>query len=377
MATSAIGPGFLTQTTVFTQQLLASFGFVILLSILLDIGAQLNIWRVLTVSELRAQDIANKVLPGLGYFIAALIVLGGFVFNIANVGGSGLGLNVLTGVSVESGAVLSAGIAVLLFWVKEFGKALDAFAKILGVIMILLTAYVAVKAQPPLVEVAHRSFIPMEIDFTAIVTLVGGTVGGYISFAGAHRLLDAGIKGESNLSEVNRSAVSGIVVTGVMRSVLFLAVLGVVIGGGLLDPKNPAASVFQLAVGEIGYRIFGLVLWCAAITSIIGCAYTSISFLRSIHPVLEKQQRLLITLFIIISTIIFVFIGNPVKLLVSAGAINGFILPISLSVILIASRKSSIVKSYRHPIWMQGAGWIVVALMSWMSVFVLVTYFKG
>jgi Mn2+/Fe2+ NRAMP family transporter len=50
MATSAVGPGFLTQTTVFTKQLLASFGFVILLSVILDIFAQLNIWRVLSVS---------------------------------------------------------------------------------------------------------------------------------------------------------------------------------------------------------------------------------------------------------------------------------------------------------------------------------------
>ena len=42
----------------------ASFGFVILLSILLDIGAQLNIWRIVAVSEKKAQDIANQVLPG-------------------------------------------------------------------------------------------------------------------------------------------------------------------------------------------------------------------------------------------------------------------------------------------------------------------------
>lgn len=46
MATSAIGPGFLTQTATFTGSLLASFGFVILVSIILDIGAQLNIWRI-------------------------------------------------------------------------------------------------------------------------------------------------------------------------------------------------------------------------------------------------------------------------------------------------------------------------------------------
>ncbi|HET9434849.1 MAG TPA: hypothetical protein VFO37_13870, partial [Chitinophagaceae bacterium] len=49
MATSAIGPGFLTQTSLFTEQLLTSFGFVILISILLDIGAQINIWRIVSV----------------------------------------------------------------------------------------------------------------------------------------------------------------------------------------------------------------------------------------------------------------------------------------------------------------------------------------
>src|SRR6218665_2263192 len=82
MATSAIGPGFLTQTTVFTGQLLASFGFVILLSILLDIAAQLNIWRVVAVSNKRAQDLANDLFPGLGYLLAFLIVIGGLAFNI-------------------------------------------------------------------------------------------------------------------------------------------------------------------------------------------------------------------------------------------------------------------------------------------------------
>src|SRR6059058_356641 len=107
MANSSIGPGFLTQTSVFTQQLLTSFGFVILVSVLLDIGAQLNTWRVLTISELRAQDLSDRLLPGLGYFLAALVILGGFAFNIGNIAGCGLGMNVLTGCSFEQGAVIS------------------------------------------------------------------------------------------------------------------------------------------------------------------------------------------------------------------------------------------------------------------------------
>jgi len=367
MATSAIGPGFLTQTTVFTSQLLTSFGFVILISILLDIGAQLNIWRVLTMSEMRAQDLANKLLPGLGHFLAALIVLGGLAFNIANMAGCGLGINVLTGINVEAAALISCVAALALFWIKEFGSAMDMFAKVLGLIMIGLTLFVAISSDPPLLETVHRSFIPEKIDVMTIVTLVGGTVGGYISFAGAHRLLDAGIKGQENLPQINRSAVSGIVITGVMRTVLFLAALGVVVDGGILGDKNPAATVFQIAAGNIGYKFFGVVMWSAAITSVVGCAYTSVSFLRSL-PMIENYQRYVISLFIIISTLGFLLLGNPVKLLLAAGTINGFILPIALAVILIAARQKKIVSNYQHPRWMHIAGWCVVGVMTWMAI---------
>ena len=97
MATSAIGPGFLTQTGKFTDSLHGSFGFVILISIILAAIVQLNVWRVLCVSGMRGQDVANKVLPGLGYVVAFLIVAGGLVFNIGNVGGGALGFNTLLG----------------------------------------------------------------------------------------------------------------------------------------------------------------------------------------------------------------------------------------------------------------------------------------
>lgn len=367
MATSAIGPGFLTQTTIFTSRLLASFGFVILISILLDIGAQLNIWRVLAVTEKRAQLIANDLFPGLGYVLAGLIVLGGMAFNIGNIGGCGLGLQVLTGMPPVYGSIISCLAALMIFWMKEAGKMMDGFTKLLGIIMIGVTIYVAISSHPPLGEAVYRTFIPETLNATAIVTLVGGTVGGYISFAGGHRLLDAGIKGEAALPQVNKSAINGIMVTAFMRFILFLAVLGVVMKGGLLDAANPPASVFKLAAGELGYRFFGVVMWCAAITSVVGAAYTSVSFLKSFHPWIEKNTRWLISFFIVFSTCLFVFIGNPVKVLVTVGALNGFILPIALTVMLLAARKVRLVGSYRHPLILEIAGWLVVIMMSWMG----------
>lgn len=265
MATSAIGPGFLTQTATFTQTLLASFGFVILLSILLDIGAQLNIWRIIAVSEKKAQDIANAVLPGAGYFLAILIIMGGLAFNIGNVGGAGLGLNILTGLAPETGALISGAIAVGIFLFREAGKVMDRFAQIMGFVMIALTVYVAVQANPPIAEAVTHTFLPEKLDVIAIVTLVGGTVGGYITFAGAHRLLDAGVKGKDALKEVSKSSVSAILIASVMRVVLFLAVLGVVSQGVTLDPKNPAATPFSHIAGNVGLMIFGVVIWAASI----------------------------------------------------------------------------------------------------------------
>lgn len=367
MANSSIGPGFLGQTTVFTQQLMTSFGFVILVSVLIDIGAQLNTWRILAASELRAQDISNKLLPGLGYVLSALVIAGGFIFNIGNIAGCGLGVNVLTGLSFQEGAIISGVIALVLFWIKEIGKMLDGFTKTLGTIKILLTLFIAFNAHPPLAQAVHHTFIPEDISLVAIVTIVGGTVGGYLMFSGAHRLIDAGIKGKENMHKVSKSALSGILISTIMRFILFLATVGVLAQGAVLDRENPASTVFGFAAGEIGFRIFGIVLWGAAISSVVGASYTSVSFLKTFHPVLAKNERLCISVFIILTTVVFVFTGRPREALLFAGAANGLILPASLTIMLIAATKKRIMNDYRHPVWMQAAGWIVVAVMSWMG----------
>ena len=369
MATSAIGPGFLTQTATFTNTLLASFGFVILLSILLDIGAQLNIWRIVVVSGKRAQDISNAVFPGAGYFLASLIVMGGLAFNIGN-----LGLNSIFGIAPETGAVISCMIALLIFLRKEAGLLMDRFAQLMGFIMIALTLYVMFKTEPPVVEAAYRTFIPEQVDPIAIVTLVGGTVGGYITFAGAHRLLDAGIQGEKAMAEVSRSSVSAILIASTMRVVLFLAVLGVVAKGIPLNPKNPAETPFEYVAGHFGQILFGVVIWAASITSVIGAAYTSVSFLTSLCPTIERNRNCWIIGFIVVSTAVLVTVGKPAAVLVFVGTLNGLILPIALALILLAAYRSNIVGSYKHPICLAFAGWFVVIIMAILSGKTIISY---
>lgn len=372
MATSSIGPGFLTQTTVFTQTLLASFGFVILISIILDIGAQLNVWRVIGISGKRGQDVANMVMPGLGYFVALLIVMGGLGFNIGNIAGAGMGFNVMFGIDTVTGAVISAVIAISIFLFKEAGRLMDRFTQIAGFVMIILTLYVAISSAPPVGEAITKTFMPDIIDPMAIVTLVGGTVGGYITFSGGHRLIDAGIVGQKALPQITRSSVTGVCVTGIMRVVLFLAALGVISQGLQLDSANPPASVFNLAVGNVGYKIFGVVMWAAAISSVIGAAYTSVSFIRSFSPKIENNYRWFVIAFIVFSTVVFAIVGQPVKTLIVVGTLNGLILPITLLVMIIAAHKKSIVGDYKHPLWMSIFGVIVVLMTAYMGILTVI-----
>ncbi len=375
MATSAIGPGFLTQTVVFTQALGASFGFAILVSVLCDLGAQLNIWRVIVASRLPAQPLLDRVVPNLGKLLAVLVAAGGLAFNIGNVAGAGLGLNALIGIDARLGAVLSALVAIGIFLSREAGRAMDRFAQLMGAIMVLVTVYVAVAARPPLGEAFLRTVAPERLDLLSILTIVGGTVGGYITFAGAHRLLDAGVAGPERVGAATRSALAGIGVASLMRVMLFLAALAVVSRGQALDPANPPASLFRIAAGEPGYRLFGAVMWAAAVTSVVGSAYTSVSFLRTLRLGWQALSTPLILGFIIVSTIVFLVIGRPVAVLIAVGALNGLILPFGLGAILLATRQQGLMHGYHHPRLLTAAGVLITVVMAFMGAYSIVQIF--
>jgi len=372
MATSAIGPGFITQTTQFTAQLGAAFAFAILVSVLVDVALQLNVWRVIGVSGLRAQELGNRVLPGIGHVLAFCVVLGGFVFNVGNVAGAGLGLDALLGLEPKWGGALSALIAIGVFLSRRAGVAVDRIVVVLGFVMIAMTGYVAFVSQPPVGLALRNAVLPDEVDFLAITTLVGGTVGGYITYAGAHRLIDAGVHGRANVAEISRASVIGVLVTGLMRVLLFLAVLGVVATGVRLDPANPAASAFSAAAGEIGLRVFGLILWAASITSVIGASYTSVSFVVGQGAHLDQRRNLLVIVFIALSTGVFLLAGAaPVSLLIFAGAFNGLILPIGVAALLwVALRRSDLMQGYAYPRSLALAGllaWLITLYLGWIS----------
>ncbi|WP_193095756.1 NRAMP family divalent metal transporter [Brevibacterium sp. FME17] len=376
MATSAIGPGFITQTATFTAQMGAAFAFAIFISILIDIAIQLNVWRMITSSGKRAAQLASSAIPGTGILLSILIVIGGLAFNIGNIAGGGLGLNALLGIDPKLGGLLTGVLAIGIFLFKRAGKVVDTVVMVLGIGMIILTVIVAIASDPPVGEAIKQSFLPDTINFATITTIVGGSVGGYITYSGAHRYLDSGKTGPEHAPSVMRSALTGILVTGVMRYILFLAILGVVASGVALDlsgqAANPAGQAFSAVLGDAGMRIFGAIFWAAALSSVIGAAYTSATFLSAFSTHLGKgwPLQLATVAFITVSLIIYLIVGTaPATLLVFVGGFNGLILPIGLTIFMyIGWFRPRLLRVDKYPTWLLIIGTAATLVMWYTAV---------
>lgn len=367
IAASATGPGFMIQASKFTENYGAHLIFALILAIIFSIGIQLNVSRVIGVSGIRGQDVANKIMPGWGHVLSFFIVLGGLVFNIGNIGGAALGLQVLTGMDIKFASIICGIIGVFIFASKSGTKRIDKMAKYLGMLMIIIVLYIACTNNPPIKETLMRIIYPenVKVLIFPMLTLLGGSVGGYIAFVGAHRLIEAGIVGKENVKEIDKSILSGIGIVSLIRILFFLAVLGVVSTGVTLNPLNPAASAFQYGAGPVGYKIFGIMLWCAGIAATIAATYTSASFIQTLKCMNKKKTYYFSIIFIVLSTLIMFMVGQPANLLIVAGTINGLLLPIVLITILIAAKDHRIVGDYKHPLWLSFFGVVAFIVLTY------------
>ena len=83
---------------------------------------------------------------------------------------------------------------------------------------------------------------------------------------------------------------------------------------------------------------------------------------------IDEHQNLTSIIFIAICTIVDVFVGQPVKLLVAAGSINSCVLPFTMLTMLLASRSKKVMgEDYKHPVWMTVGAVIVMLAAAYLS----------
>ena len=116
-------------------------------------------------------------------------------------------------------------------------------------------------------------------------------------------------------------------------------------------------------------------------TSTIGASFTSGTFLKTLSPFVAKRFNLSVSVFIAVSTILYLLLGQtPAALLVFAGAFNGLILPFGLGIMLwVAWRRRDLLGGYRSPAWFLGIGvaaWLFTVVAGVLSLAQLPTIFR-
>lgn len=363
------------STADLTIQFYERLAFVIIITGIIELGIQMNIWRILTVAKTPAHLVINKIIPNFGTFMSVVVLLGGIAFNIINISGLGIGISLLFNVDIKLGASIGLMIAILFYLLNRNRITLETFIGVMlsFIIAIILLAYAFTATDVPYDVTLAKTVLPM-IDYdivTTIAMMVALSIGGYISFAGAHRLIDVEITGEKYKTAVTRSAVYSVIIVTVTRLLLFFTILGLSRSNVILFKDNLLESAFSEVFGGLGSYALGILFICASLTSIVSVAYTTGTFIKSVNDIIKKYIDVVLLMLVLTSWFIFLLKGEEVVLLQITTILNGLILPVILGGILHASRRSDIVGHYRHPLWLSIYGVLSLAV-SFILVFILI-----
>lgn len=363
-ATTQIGPGFTTQTTLFTSQYLGGFLLVIFGVLLLDLSAQGNVYRITCFTGRRAQEAADLLKPGLGPIFATIVVFSIMIFEFSNVSGTSLGVQALLGTSSEVSIAIAGLISILFFVSKSANKIIDTCVKIFGAILLISAAIIAIVSKPPVGEIFTQI---VECDKTTLIlpmaTILGASAGGQASMIAPHRMIDKGITGPEYYGQYKKAQFTAAGIAYTVRILLFLCTFGVCMAGATIDPNNPAPSAFMAAAGTVGYKLFGVTMFCAGVTTVVGAAMILCTMIKNYIPFVEKYERQCCIGIIALCTFVDIFLGQPVTLMVAAGAINSLILPFVVIIMLLCSRSKRVMgENYTHP-WFLTVGGLAVAVI--------------
>ena len=371
MASASIGPLFLLSTAEDTFQFKENLAFIIIMTAIIELGIQMNVWRILTTVNQPANIVIEKIIPKSLPFTSVLILLGGVAFNILNIAGLGIGMSLLFNIDVKLGASIGLLIGILIFLFNKNRITLYTFVIVLFsfIVSIILLSFLFVMFDVPYSLVFARTVIP-DIEFntiTSIATMVALSIGGYISFSGAHRLIDIGVTGEQYKKEVTKSAAYSVLIVTAVRFILFLTILGLTNKNVIIFEDNILEGAFLEIFGDIGIYALGILFVAASISSIIGATYTIGTFIKPMNVIIKTHIDTILMMIVLTSWFVYLLTGEDVMLIKVASILNGLIIPVILGGVLHASKRKDITKSYKHPSWL-----FVYGVISLIVLFVLV-----
>lgn len=391
-----IGPGLIVGALVFgpskltiTSKIGASYGYDLLWIIL----AAIFFMAVYTVIAERIglaseQSLLTTIGNRWGRKFATSIGVGIFLvcasFQTGNSVGVGIAMGELTHTSNTFWIVFFNSVGIVLLFFKEFYKVLEKLMIFLVGMMLLAFLVTLIEVKPDAQKVVAGFLIPkvpassmgLIIAFMASCFSIVGAF--YTSYLVQERKK---INRESEDKVSRNSSLTGIIVLGVLSSVLMICAAEILHPQGIaVKTATDMSLALRPAFGEWASAVFLLGLFAAGFSSVVGNATIGGTLMSDAlglgNSFDSKKTKLLIAVVMGIGATMAVTFGSaPLELIVFAQSITIFIVPIiGIAMFLIANDKK-IMKENRIGPFLRVTGFLglcivaVLAVMNFIDIF--------
>lgn len=337
------------------------------------LAAKLGLATNKSLSRLMGERIKSPVLRVLYWFQAQLVAI---ATDLAEIIGGAIALNLMFGIPLIGGCLITAAIATGLLYYQASGKAKKFEIVIIGLIALTAIGFVTSMLLAPLGVPAEK----VEIDFAgeSIIFLALGVLGATImphaiyvhSALSSDRL---GIFGKKSLLKIIRIDVTiAMVIAGTVN--ISLLVLGAKLGPSASQGDAIGAAFNNLgAAGSLVPTLFALGLFASALASTSVGTYAGDVILDGLLlkrplPIFVRQLITLVPALIILSGPL-----NPTEVLVLSQIFLSFGIPFALFPLIKLTSSAKLMKKFTNSSRTKIVGYTVASALSALNLYSIYT----
>src|SRR6056297_496805 len=353
-----IGPGTVTTASIaganYGYALIWAMVFSVFATIILqEMAARLGIVTRKGLGEALREQFENPVAKMISIFlVVSAIGIGCAAYETGNILGGALGLQAVTGISMNIwGPLMGIGAFILLYTGSY--KLVEKFLVGLVVAMSLIFITTGIIVRPDLSLIA-QGLIPSvpEGSLLTVIALIGTTVVPYNLFLHASTVQER-YAGITELSDMRKENAVGIILGGLIS--ICVVITSAAAADGSLEEVNSAADMAQQLeplLGSWAKTFMGIGLFAAGITSAVtaplAAAYATRGLLGWKGNLKDGKFRGVWMLVLFTGVIFSAISYNPVQLIEFAQVANGITLPVIAIFLLYIMNKPLLLGSNRN-----------------------------
>ncbi|WOK06217.1 divalent metal cation transporter [Imperialibacter roseus] len=364
-----IGPGTITTASLAGASHGVSLLWALLFStlacmVLQEGAARITIASGLTIGEAVELTFGNQ--PWMKWLLGGAVIFGCAAYEAGNIVGAISGAGLLFSLPPWVFTLAITGIAAVLLW----GGSAGSIARSVGMLVAVMGVaflYTSFFINESLLAITKGLFIPQipADDILLVIGLVGTTIVPYNLFLGS------GLGKGQQLGEMRLGLIIAIGLGGIVSMAVLLS--GTL--SSLPFSFEEMASVLEKAVGLPGKYLFALGLFAAGFTSTITAPLASTITAQSIWGKGEKNWEGTGTYYrlvwgaILIVGLVFGLLGlRPVPVILLAQAINGVLLPVAATGLLLVLNNTRLMVSHINGPFSNFAGLLIVGVTLFLGI---------